>query len=385
MSSSAKPSTPVSGVRSSCETVATSSDLSRAASRSAVISRITMMRPISSPAESRTGPGVALEGAADVGELEVVLRRAVGIGRDRLHRGEVGRRVGEAVGDRRALLQRGVLGESEDLGREVLDHGVREQRPALEVDEADAVDACVEQRAVDVDEALERDLVRLHRDLMGLHRDLMRLEAVGLELERGVLALQARVAPGLRFVHGDVVGRELAGCVGHAAQRPHDGAGEVDREDEDQERGADDPGDARARRPAARGVCLRPLVSRRPLSPVATSVPNSRTDARRRGACPRRRRRCDARGGRVARVQSRRAASSSRGCRTGRPRRWCAASGRALRVCQPRARERRRLRREAVDVARPGPEEWLLVGDHDSRASSSRGSAPGSASRSRRR
>ena len=56
MSSSAKPSTPVSGVRSSCETVATSSDLSRAASRSAVISRTTMMRPISSPAESRTGP-----------------------------------------------------------------------------------------------------------------------------------------------------------------------------------------------------------------------------------------------------------------------------------------------------------------------------------------
>ena len=44
------------GVRSSCETVATSSDLSRAASRSAVISRTTMMRPISSPAESCTGP-----------------------------------------------------------------------------------------------------------------------------------------------------------------------------------------------------------------------------------------------------------------------------------------------------------------------------------------
>ena len=61
------------------------------------------------------GARVALEGAADIGELEVVLRRAVGIGRDRLHRGEVGRRVGEAVGDRRALLQRGVLGDAEDL------------------------------------------------------------------------------------------------------------------------------------------------------------------------------------------------------------------------------------------------------------------------------
>ena len=207
------------------------------------------------------GARVALEGPADIGELEVVPRRAVGIGGDRLHGGEVGRRVGEAVGDGRALLQRGVLGDSEDLRREVLDHGVREQRAALEVDQADAVDACVEQRAVDVDEPLERDLVRLHRDLMGLHRDLMRLEAVGLELERGVLALQARVAPGLRFVHGDVVGRELAGCIGHAAQRPHDGAGEIDREDEDQERGADDPGDARTRRPVARGVCLRPLVS----------------------------------------------------------------------------------------------------------------------------
>ena len=166
-------------------------------------------------------------------------------------------------------------------GREVLDDGVREQCPALEVDQADAVDACVEQGAVDVDEALERDLVRLHRDLMGLHRDLMGLEAVGLELERGVLALQARVAPGLRFVHGDVVGRELAGCVGHAAQRPHDGAGEIDREDEDQERGADDPGNARARGPAARGVGLRPLVSGQTASPArrACRTRTQRVDA----------------------------------------------------------------------------------------------------------
>ena len=166
-------------------------------------------------------PGVALEGAPDVGQLEVVLRGAVRIGGDRLHRGDVGRRVGETVGDRAALLQRRVLGQPEDLGREVLDDGVREQRASLEVDQADAVDAGVEQRAVDVDEALERDLVGLHRDLMGLHgdllglhRDLLRLELVRLQAERRVLALEARVAP---VLGGLAVGRRGARAAGRGS------------------------------------------------------------------------------------------------------------------------------------------------------------------------
>ena len=197
------------------------------------------------------GARVALERAPDVGELEVVAGRAFGIGGDRLHGGEVRGGVGQAVGDRRSLLQRRVLGNAEDLSRQVLDHRVREQRAALEVDQADAVDARIEQGAVDVDEALERDLVRLHRDLVRLHGDLMGLQAVGLQLESGVLALEAGVAAGFGAAHRDV-GRELTGGSSHAPEGLHDCATEVEREDEDQERRADDAHDACPGRPARR-------------------------------------------------------------------------------------------------------------------------------------
>ncbi len=78
-------------------------------------------------------------------------------------------------------------------------------RPA-EVDEADAVDARVQQRPVDVDQPLERDL-------MGLHRDLLGLELVRLQAERRVLALESCVAPVLR-VGGAVRGR-LLGLAAH--------------------------------------------------------------------------------------------------------------------------------------------------------------------------
>ena len=41
------------------------------------------------------------------------------------------------------------------ISSKLLDHGVREQRPPFEVDEADAVDAGVEQGAVDIDAPLQ--------------------------------------------------------------------------------------------------------------------------------------------------------------------------------------------------------------------------------------
>ena len=87
------------------------------------------------------------------------------------------------------------------------------------LDEADAVDARVEQRAVDVDEALQRDLVGLHRDLvrlhgdlLGLHGDLLRLEFVRFQAEGGVLALEACVRAVLGWLSRQAVRR--GGLVG---------------------------------------------------------------------------------------------------------------------------------------------------------------------------
>ncbi len=212
-------------------------------------------------------PGVPLERAADSAQLELVLGRAVGVVRDRLHRGEVRGRVDEAVGDRRTLIQGGGLGNAEQLNGKALDDRVGEQRTALQVDQADAVDAGVEQGAVDVHAPLEQ-----------------------------------------------------LGGRGDPPHRPHDRAGEVDGERHDQEHRAREAGDARRERNRSRRVRtgLGIVGDGRRGGDVARGTVRA---TRRRGAGLRRRRPSIARRpGR--RAPSRPAARRSRGCTSATSRRW---------------------------------------------------------------
>ena len=299
----------MSGVRSSCETVATSSDLS--------LRGLALGGDLAhddDAADQLAGgvahrPGVALERAPHVGELEVVLRRALGVVRDRVQRGDERRRIGHAVGDGRALLQRRVLGQSEDVARELLDHGVGEQRAAVEVDEADAVDARVEQRAVDVDALFE---------LLGL---------------------------GL-----------------HTARRPHDRAREVESEGEDQQHRTGEARDARTdRQPPGRvRACLLAFPAGGLGRDQRGEQRADRVDSAlalagaRRSPAP-----LPGRCGRCERAASRRSRITS-GCpRRARARRG-ARSGRE--AAEPL--QRSGLRREGGDVALPGREERLLARDH---------------------
>ena len=181
----------MSGVRNSCETVATSSDLRRSAALRSAASPLGDARRgdlahDDDAADQRTRgvahrPGMPLEDAPEVGELEDVLGLGGRIGGDRLHRGEVALGLLQTGRDRRALRQRRIARESEDVGREFLDDAVRENRAPVEIDQPDAVDARVEERVVQLEHALQRIA--------------MCCELLGLLAQQMVLLLQSRRAP----------------------------------------------------------------------------------------------------------------------------------------------------------------------------------------------